>query len=179
VTEQSLPSYPHEHRAAPGRGGVSPPKVRETRTLRSSAGRRLFEAADLGRDGLQSGETGRRTANDKATRIFAVSAPVLFLPTVFLEAARWNEHIVKNHSYMIGREKQVLEVASQPTYVLPGSVTAGTASPSYLLLINETVVSRGGSPLSVAVDPASGEIRTAYFNRSLRTIDMRHVLWRR
>ena len=50
-----------------------------------------------------------------------------------------------------------------------GSSTMGTANPSYVIVLNSQIISQSGSPLAVIVDPQSAEIRTAYFNRSLKT----------
>jgi hypothetical protein len=78
---------------------------------------------------------------------------------------------------MLGKESLVQQVVSSPSHVLAGSNTSGTANPNYLMFMNNTVISRSGAPLGVAVNPATGEIRTAYFNRSFRTVNLSQALW--
>lgn len=110
--------------------------------------------------------------------VFEVVTPVSWLPKVTLYASWWQEHIVTQHTYMAGREDMVRSVVSEPSVVLGGSTTVGSANPNFVIMLNERIVSQKGIPLGVVVDPQDGEIRTAYFNRSLASIDASKILWK-
>jgi hypothetical protein len=101
--------------------------------------------------------------------LFIAQTRIPGLRRVTLFEQQWLEHIVTQHVYMIGREKQVEAVVSGATVALAGSSTMGTANPSYVIELNSQIISQSGSPLAVIVDTQSAEIHTAYFNRSLKT----------
>jgi hypothetical protein len=75
---------------------------------------------------------------------------------------------------MTGRLTTVQTIASNPSHVLSG----GNPDPDYVIYLNQSLTTTGGSPIVVIVDQHSGDIVTSYPNKSLRIIEPGRVLWR-
>jgi hypothetical protein len=103
--------------------------------------------------------------------LFSVSTPYPETPQVVLCIQTWEEHIVKRHPE--AKLEEVRMVTENVEIVSPSN------SEGRVVFTNPTVTSPNGTPLGVIVDTRVGEIVTAYYNRSLTTIDKDQVLWSR
>jgi hypothetical protein len=102
-----------------------------------------------------------------------VATPLPGLPTVTLFRDIWFDKIAKNHVEMAGREDAVQVVVASPT-----AICRGSANPGYLVFLNSSIRSPGGSaPLTVYVDPLHRVIVSAYYNRSFARITPDQVIW--
>ena len=102
-----------------------------------------------------------------------IATPLSWLPTVILYRDTWFDKIVKNHVEMVGKENIVRAVVSSPTVVC-----RGTANPTYLVFLDSSIRSPGGTaPLTVYVDPSHRIVVSAYYNRSFARITPDQVVW--
>jgi hypothetical protein len=104
--------------------------------------------------------------------LFVTETPFPRVPAATLFEDTWLEHIVRGHVYMQGREAEVRAVVASPT-----AVVSGTSNPDYVVFLNQSVTTSGGTPLAVIVDPQEQIICTAYYNRSLKVVAADRVLW--
>jgi hypothetical protein len=96
-----------------------------------------------------------------------VSGPItLYEPT-------WQDHIIKRHVELIGKELDVQAVVANVNFVLPGT----SIDPNYVVFINPKITTPSGVPLGVVVDQTEREIITAYYNRSFRIITPDQAIW--
>lgn len=101
--------------------------------------------------------------------LFSVATPYPETPTVKLCVQTWEEHIVSRHAET--KLEDVRKVAESVETVSPSN------SDGRVVFTSSSVTSPRGTPLGVIVDTLKGEIVTAYYNRSLKTIDQDQVLW--
>jgi hypothetical protein len=105
--------------------------------------------------------------------LFTVSTPWPRVPRATLLSDVWNDHIVKGHVEMSGREEDVRTIVTTPTAVL-----SGTTNREYVIYVSQAVTTPGGTPIGVVIDPEEQIIVTAYPNRSLKlVIPQERILW--
>jgi hypothetical protein len=104
--------------------------------------------------------------------LFTVPTPWDRVPKVTLFEDTWRDHIEKRHVFLAGKETVIQSIVSMPTHILPG-----TTNPDYVIYVNDTITTPGGTPLAVIVNPEEQIICTAYPSRSLKVIPMEQAIW--
>lgn len=103
--------------------------------------------------------------------IFTVKTPILPDPVSLLKST-WEEHIIRRHPEMAGKESHVMAATSTPTFIVPG-----TTNPDYLIFVDHENLSQKGNPLIAVINPEINIVVTSLYHRSYRIISAGSVLW--
>lgn len=106
------------------------------------------------------------------TAIFTATTPFPGLPEVSLTRVTWDDHVLKQHPYMVGKEQLV-----QATVSAPSVIVRGTSNPDYIIFINQAETSSEGNPLTVIASPHLQIIVTSLYHRSFKVIAPELVIW--
>lgn len=104
--------------------------------------------------------------------IWIAKSPLSELPEIKLHRDRWENHIVKNHVEMIGREENVFVAVSQPT-----AIVVGNQIQSHYVCVNHMDTASNGSPTVVIVHRFTGDVVTALFDRRYQNVNPEDVIW--